>query len=187
MRSCSLRLVPTTWPPPTITLPFRARCKTSPPSLARHACARSMLPILTPSPRAACKLGDRACLRAVHYWYENGLVDKRWAALNAGDIDQFLVLTRESGASSAMYLQNVVAKLGSEQPSMYALALAEHVLDGRGAVRIHGGGFGGTIQAFVPLDLVDTFIAKMNGWLGEGSAVTTPSLTRGLTRHGCND
>ena len=121
-------------------------------------------------PELRAKLGDRACLRAVHYWYENGLVDKRWAALNAGDIDQFLVLTRESGASSAMYLQNVVAKLGSEQPSMYALALAEHVLDGRGAVRIHGGGFGGTIQAFVPLDLVDTFIAKMNSWLGEGSA-----------------
>ena len=121
-------------------------------------------------PELRAKLGDRACLRAVHYWYENGLVDKRWAALNAGDIDQFLVLTRESGASSAMYLQNVVAKLGSEQPSMYALALAEHVLDGRGAVRIHGGGFGGTIQAFVPLDLVDNFIAKMNGWLGEGSA-----------------
>ena len=121
-------------------------------------------------PELRAKLGDRACLRAVHYWYENGLVDKRWAALNAGDIDQFLTLTRESGASSAMYLQNVVAKLGSEQPSMYALALAEHVLDGRGAVRIHGGGFGGTIQAFVPLDLVDTFITKMNGWLGEGSA-----------------
>ena len=121
-------------------------------------------------PELRAKLGDRACLRAVHYWYENGLVDKRWAALNAGDIDQFLVLTRESGASSAMYLQNVVAKLGAEQPSMYALALAEHVLDGRGAVRIHGGGFGGTIQAFVPLELVDTFIAKMNGWLGEGSA-----------------
>ena len=121
-------------------------------------------------PELRAKLGDRACLRAVHYWYENGLVDKRWAALNAGNIDQFLVLTRESGASSAMYLQNVVAKLGSEQPSMYALALAEHVLDGRGAVRIHGGGFGGTIQAFVPLDLVDTFITKMNSWLGEGSA-----------------
>ena len=91
-------------------------------------------------------------------------------ALNAGAIDQILLLPRESGASSAMYLQNVVAKLGSEQPSMYALALAEHVLDGRGAVRSHGGGFGGTIQAFVPLDLVDTFITKMNDWLGEGSA-----------------
>ena len=62
-------------------------------------------------PELRAKLSDRACLRAVHYWYENGLVDKRWAALNAGDIDQFLVLTRESGASSAMYLQNVVAKL----------------------------------------------------------------------------
>ena len=70
---------------------------------------------------------------------------------------------------------------------MYALALAEHVLDGRGAVRIHGGGFGGTIQAFVPLDLVDTFITKMNGWLGEALPATTQFLTRGLTRHGCND
>ena len=114
------------------------------------------------------KLGDRACLRAVHYWYENGLVDKRWAALNAGDIDQFLVLTRESGASSAMYLQNVVAKLGSEQPSMYALALAEHVLDGRGAVRIHGGGFGGTIQAFVPNDRLEAFRSGMEALLGRG-------------------
>ena len=63
-------------------------------------------------------------------------------------------------------LPELRAKLGS----MYALALAEQVLDGRGAVRIHGGGFGGSIQAFVPLDLVDTFITKMNGWLGEGSA-----------------
>ena len=68
-----------------------------------------------------------------------------------------------------MYLQNVVAKLGSVQPSMYALALAEHVLDGRGAVRIHGAALVAP-SAFVPLDLVDTFIAKMNGWLGEGSA-----------------
>lgn len=70
---------------------------------------------------------------------------------------------------------------------MYALALAEHVLDGRGAVRIHGGGFGGTIQAFVPLDLVDTFITKMNSWLGEGSARHYAISDKGLTRHGCND
>ena len=121
-------------------------------------------------PQIREQLGDRACIRAIHYWYENELVDKRWAALNAGDIDSFLALTRASGASSAMYLQNVVAKLGAEQPSMYALGLAEHVLNGRGAVRIHGGGFGGTIQAFVPLDMVDEFIAKMDGWLGQGSA-----------------
>ena len=121
-------------------------------------------------PQIREKLGDRACIRAVHYWYENGLVDKRWAALNKGDIMSFLTLTRASGASSAMYLQNVVAELGSSQPAMYALALAEHILDGRGAVRIHGGGFGGTIQAFVPMELIDTFIDQMNAWLGEGSA-----------------
>lgn len=121
-------------------------------------------------PELRNKLGDRAVMRAVHYWYENNLVDKRWQALAAGDINQFLTLTRESGASSAMYLQNVAAGLGAEQPAMYALALAEHILDGRGATRIHGGGFGGTIQAFVPTELVEAFIEQMNTWLGEGSA-----------------
>lgn len=49
------------------------------------------------------------------------------------------------------------------------LGLAEHILNGRGAVRIHGGGFGGTIQAFVPVDMVDDFMARMDAWLGEGS------------------
>ena len=52
---------------------------------------------------------------------------------------------------------------------MYALGLGELVLEGRGAIRIHGGGFGGSIQAFVPLDLVDEFARRMNGWLGEGA------------------
>ena len=116
------------------------------------------------------EFGDRAVLRCIHYWYENDLVDRRWEALQSADIDAFLSLTRASGASSAMYLQNVVAELGREQPAMYALGLAEHVLDGRGAVRIHGGGFGGTIQAFVPLDLVDQFIERMDYWLGAGSS-----------------
>ena len=125
-------------------------------------------------PELRAKLGDRACLRAVHYWYENGLVDKRWAALNAGDIDQFLVLTRESGASSAMYLQNVVAKLGAEQPSMYALALAEHVLDGRGAVRIHGGGFGGTMTS---IGIVIGFGCIMGIFLEKSGAAKRMAIT----------
>lgn len=116
------------------------------------------------------ELGDRAVLRCVHYWYENNLVDRRWEALQTGDMDVFLTLTRASSASSAMYLQNVAAELGREQPAMYALGLAEHILDGRGAVRIHGGGFGGTIQAFVPLDIVDAFITQMDAWLGAGSS-----------------
>ena len=121
-------------------------------------------------------------LRCIHYWYENGLVDKRWAALSAGDIDQFLVLTRESGASSAMYLQNVVAKLGSEQPSMYALALAEHVLDGRGAVRIHGGGFAGTILAFVPDEMLEQFRSGAEAVLGAGSCHVLSIRQTGGTR-----
>ena len=117
------------------------------------------------------KLGDRAVLRAIHYWYENGLVDQRWEALNAGDIERFLALTRASGASSAMFLQNVSVPGHDvrEQHAMVALGLAEHMLAGRGAARIHGGGFGGSIQCFVPTDLVDEFIARMDGWLGAGS------------------
>lgn len=114
------------------------------------------------------KLGDRAVLRAIHYWRENDLVDARWKALNDNDIDTFLELTRESGASSGMFLQNV-SNGGSFQPAMYALGLAERLLKGRGASRIHGGGFGGSIQCFVPLDMVDAFMQQMNAWLGEGS------------------
>ena len=114
------------------------------------------------------KLGDRAVLRALHYWYENDLVDRRWDALRASDVSRFLALTRESGASSAMYLQNVSAGV-SFQPAMIALGLAEHVLDGAGAIRIHGGGFGGSIQCFVPLGLLDAFTQRMDAWLGAGA------------------
>ena len=117
------------------------------------------------------RLGDRAVLRALHYWRENELVDARWAALAAGDMESFLAATRASGASSAMYLQNVSAG-GRYQPAMVALALAEHALAGRGAARIHGGGFGGSIQAFVPLELLEGFAARMDGWLGAGACTT---------------
>lgn len=114
------------------------------------------------------ELGDRALLRAIHYWYENDLVDKRWVDLQNSDIESFIALTNASGASSGMYLQNVSTS-GSYQPAMLALGLAESILKGSGAVRIHGGGFGGSIQCFVPLALVETFIAQMNQWFGEGA------------------
>ena len=106
--------------------------------------------------------------RGIHYYLEEQLVDQRRDALVAGEVDGFLELTRRSGASSAMYLQNVGTG-GSYQPAMVALGLAELVLDGRGAVRIHGGGFGGTIQAFVPLAATDEYCARMDGWFGTGS------------------
>lgn len=117
------------------------------------------------------KLGDRPVLRALHYYIENRLVIERWNALCAGDIDTFLDLTRRSGASSGMYLQNVSCG-GNDQPAMVALALADHLLGDAGAVRIHGGGFGGSIQAFVPLDMVDHFVSGMDAWLGEGNCRT---------------
>lgn len=115
------------------------------------------------------RLGDRAVLRALHYYREERLVADRFEALRKGDVDRFLELTRLSGASSAMFLQNVSIGGSSEQPSMLAIALAEELLGGRGAVRVHGGGFGGTIQAFVPLDMVDSFSVGMNAVFGDGA------------------
>lgn len=94
---------------------------------------------------------------------------ERLDALSSRNIEAFLAGTRASGASSAMFLQNVTTG-AEEQPAMVALALAETALGGKGAYRIHGGGFGGTIQCFVPLDEADSFISSMGSWLGAGSA-----------------
>lgn len=117
-------------------------------------------------PELRKKLGDRPVLRALHYWNEDRLVQKRWQALQEGNIEEFLALTRASGKSSAMYLQNVTTG-NAEQPAMVALALAERLLEGKGACRIHGGGFGGTIQCFVPLAEADKFQERMDAWLGK--------------------
>lgn len=117
-------------------------------------------------PELRKKLGDRPVLRALHYWNEDRLVQKRWQALQEGNIEEFLALTRASGKSSAMYLQNVTTG-NAEQPAMVALALAERLLEGRGACRIHGGGFGGTIQCFVPLAEAGQFQERMDAWLGK--------------------
>ena len=115
------------------------------------------------------KLGDVPALRALHYYHENRLVDARTAALRAGDVDGFLRFTRLSGASSAQYLQNVSTYDRREQPAMVALALADLFLQGEGACRIHGGGFGGTVQAFVPIGRIDAFTRMMDDHLGPGS------------------
>ena len=114
------------------------------------------------------RLGDRAVLRAIHFWRENRLVKERWRALKAGDFRTFLERTKESGASSAMFLQNISTG-GTYQPAMVVIGMAQRALGSYGAARIHGGGFGGTVQAFVPLDMADAFKERMDGWLGEGS------------------
>ena len=116
----------------------------------------------------ARKLGDGVALRGFHYFNELHLVDVRVDALLQGDADAYLRATARSAASSAQYLQNVSVAGSPQQPAMLALALADRLLDGRGACRIHGGGFGGTIQAYVPLDMLGRFVAGIEATLGRG-------------------
>ena len=120
-----------------------------------------------PACRAQC--GDRAVLRAFHFYADNDRVSEQVAALRRGDFDAFLALVNESGRSSWEYLQNVIpAGYKEHQEVAVTIAAAKHLLGGRGAVRVHGGGFAGTAQAFVPLDMLDTFKAGMEAVLGEG-------------------
>ena len=121
-----------------------------------------------PALRAKC--GDRAVLRGVHEYQENRRVLQQVAALEQGDFDAFLSLIKQSGFSSWMYLQNVIPSGYKEHQDMaVALALCEKYLCGRGAYRVHGGGFAGTVQAFVPFDLVETFRSVIDAVLGEGA------------------
>lgn len=121
-------------------------------------------------PQLRGKCGDRAVLRGVHEYQENRRVTAQVAALENGDFDGFLKLVKESGHSSWMYLQNVIpAGYKEHQDMAVALALCEKYLAGRGAFRVHGGGFAGTVQAFVPFELLDAFKAGIDGALGEGA------------------
>ena len=121
-----------------------------------------------PQLRKAC--GDRAVMRCIHFYQENARVPQQVAALKEGNFDKFLSLIKQSGHSSWMYLQNVIpAGYKAHQDVAVALGLAEHYLQGRGACRVHGGGFAGTIQAFVPFDILDQFVAGMDSALGEGA------------------
>ena len=121
-----------------------------------------------PHLRQTC--GDRAVMRCIHFYQENARVPKQVAALEQGDFDTFLQLIKESGYSSYMYLQNVIpAGYKEHQDVAVALALCEHYLQGKGAYRVHGGGFAGTVQAFVPFDILDSFVAGIDGVLGNGA------------------
>jgi len=121
-----------------------------------------------PELRASC--GDRAVMRAIHFYQENARVPQQVEALEEGDFDRFLQLIKTSGYSSYMYLQNVIpAGYKQHQDVAVALGLCEHYLNGRGAYRVHGGGFAGTVQAFVPLDMLDGFVAGIDAALGEGA------------------
>lgn len=115
------------------------------------------------------RCGDRALLRAMHFLMENDRVDDIVTALTERDYPRFLELVVQSGNSSFRYLQNVYANVApQEQGLSVALCMAELFLNGQGACRVHGGGFGGTTQNFVPLGRVDDFRLMMEGVFGTG-------------------
>lgn len=114
--------------------------------------------------------GDRAVLRAMHFFDDDRLAAAEAKALEQGDFEGFLRMVRDSGRSSLMRLQNVFASSApAEQGITLALAVAESLLQGRGACRVHGGGFAGTMQAYVPLDLLDAYREGMEKVFGEGA------------------
>ena len=116
------------------------------------------------------KVGDRAILRAIHFQCDNQRVVDQVEALESNDFPAFLQYVVDSGYSSYMYNQNVYPVNNvHEQGVSLGLALSELVLKGKGAWRVHGGGFAGTIQAFVPENLVGTYIQTLEHVFGKGS------------------
>ena len=112
---------------------------------------------------------DRAVLRAIHFFDENERAQEEVAALQNNDFEKFKALVKESGRSSYMYLQNVFApSMPKNQAVSLTLALCDEILGDKGAYRVHGGGFAGTVQAFVPFDMLDEFKSRMEAVLGEG-------------------
>lgn len=116
------------------------------------------------------KAGDRAVLRAMHFFADNARVDAEAEALQNGDFESFKKGVIESGRSSYMYNQNVYpSSAPQDQPLSIGLCIAERLLSGKGAWRVHGGGFAGTMQAFVPNDLLNEYITEMKKVFGEKS------------------
>jgi len=121
-------------------------------------------------PECRKKLGDRATLRAMHFFADNARVGKQIKALSQNNYQEFLSLVDESGHSSFEYLQNVIPAGATQQQAVaMTIAVAKDALNGEGAVRVHGGGFAGTVQAFVPVTLVNDFKRKVEAVLGEHS------------------
>ncbi len=121
-----------------------------------------------PAIRKAC--GDRAVMRAIHFYGDNKRVPMQITALSEGRFDDYLHMVTESGRSSLANLQNIFSCHKPQQQAVsLTLALCEKLLNGKGAYRVHGGGFAGTVQAYVPIADCDAFCASVNAVLGENA------------------
>ena len=120
-----------------------------------------------PSLRVGC--GDRAVLRSMHFYDDDRRAAAEAQALKEGDFQRFLALVNESGRSSELRLQNTWSTSDPRQQAIpVVLAVGAGLLEGTGAIRVHGGGFAGTVQAFVPNDKLESFKAGMEALLGPG-------------------
>lgn len=120
-------------------------------------------------PELRKKCGDRAVLRAMHFFADDRRAAEEAAALEAGDFGRFLALVSRSGESSSLYLQNTWSVADPRQQAIpMCLAVGKELLEGTGAIRVHGGGFAGTVQAFVPEEKLERFKSGMEALLGAG-------------------
>lgn len=116
------------------------------------------------------KTGDRAVERAIHFYNENKRVERLANALANEDFESFKATIIESGKSSYMYNQNCYTLSNpNSQPVALALCLTEELLKGKGAYRVHGGGFAGTVQAFVPVEETENYVSSIKKVFGENS------------------
>ncbi len=131
-------------------------------------------------PRLRDVCGDRAVLRAMHFFAEDRRAGQEADALQRGDFQAFLGLVNESGLSSQLLLQNIWSPKSPEKQAVsLALALGRELLRGEGAVRVHGGGFAGTVQAFVPEERIPAFKAGVEAVFGAGACHVLHIRARG--------
>ena len=140
--------------------------------------------ILNAAPNMRRRVGDRSILRAIHFIRENDRVEKAREALKSGDLDGFYKIILESGRSSYQYLQNVYTTHNAmEQGISLALCVTDGELSGKGgAFRVHGGGFAGTIQAFVKNEYLDSYVKVMNSVFGEDAVMVLNIRPLGATK-----
>ncbi len=134
-------------------------------------------------PTLRARLGDRALLRALHFFGDDQRVVEQVEALEEGQFEHFLHLVNESGRSSWMLLQNCYPPNDSlHQGIALAQALTELKLGSRGAWRVHGGGFAGTIQVFLPADQLSDYVASMEAIFGRGACHVVLVRQAGATK-----
>ena len=133
-------------------------------------------------PKLKNNVPDRAILRAFHYVDETRRVEDAVKALKADDIQDFFAAVIGSGESSWKLLQNLYVPGSDNQEMPLALEMSRRMLRGRGAWRIHGGGFAGTILAFVPFDLLETYRAAMDGVFGKSATTVLAIRPEGVVR-----